>query len=372
VADDACGDVGCLAEFAAELMADMTEFEAQFTEPEKIRVVAGRLCKDCGIQPSYDSACESCWSVDGDCCYCRNCGGKRLDQLAAGAIEMQAKAMAAGEVPTIHGLRDARPGSPLHNHRGQRQDVLPGLRGCVMGGARALLRVRRRGPARQRVREDSGPWQVARGVTGWGELGTAPLASMDRMGWTITIGSRSREGAEQYARRVFDRIGLTEAPELVPGDPGIWMVRMFLPTRPRTRPSTSRAAWSCLTTSPSPYGQLRSGPRRPRNEGWERMTGVAGDVDHSYCSQCGLHEWQCWCRPLGDRARRGGPYTRATLCPGGSGHNGPPLPGEGLARGLIRWLRMLFDPHYWERFPVAHPRGEDGGDEDPPGETPRR
>ena len=75
MADDACGDVGCLAEFAAELMADMTEFEAQFTEPEKIRVVAGRLCKDCGIQPSYDSACESCWSVDGDCCYCRNCGG---------------------------------------------------------------------------------------------------------------------------------------------------------------------------------------------------------------------------------------------------------------------------------------------------------
>jgi ABC-type iron transport system FetAB permease component len=29
---------------------------------------------------------------------------QRLDQLAAGAIEMQAKAMAAGEVPTIHSL----------------------------------------------------------------------------------------------------------------------------------------------------------------------------------------------------------------------------------------------------------------------------
>ncbi len=83
------------------------------------------------------------------------------------------------------------------------------------------------------------------------------------------------------------------------------------------------------------------------------------DHPHQHCSKCGLHLWLCWCEPLRkDQAWRG-PEPRESLCPGSFGHNGPPPPGapgiKSVANELIRWLRMLFEPRYWQRFPVTNP-----------------
>jgi hypothetical protein len=47
----------------AGLMADnddtMAQFEAEFTEPEKIGSEAGQLCKDCNTEPAIDPDCQS-------------------------------------------------------------------------------------------------------------------------------------------------------------------------------------------------------------------------------------------------------------------------------------------------------------------------
>jgi hypothetical protein len=87
----------------------MAEFEADFQPP----AIPGRpkaehpvMCRECHAREAYDASCESCWSVDGDCCYCRTCGHKRLDQMAAGAIEIQERARTSGDRATIHGLNE--------------------------------------------------------------------------------------------------------------------------------------------------------------------------------------------------------------------------------------------------------------------------
>jgi hypothetical protein len=82
-------------------MADdvMAQFEAEFPHlqnPDQSE--APRMCRECKTRPRTRRCDADCEDVLGDCCYCGECGARRMNLLVAGILGAKYERSSPGPV----------------------------------------------------------------------------------------------------------------------------------------------------------------------------------------------------------------------------------------------------------------------------------